>query len=473
MIVPVILSGGSGTRLWPLSRREYPKQLLELTEAGSLLQATVKRGSCMDGVTVPLVVCNESYRFMIAEQLRLIDVQPDAIFLEPEGRNSAPAVAAAAFHVQKKHPGALMLVMPSDHVLQDEDLFCQAVEKGIEAAENENFVLFGITPDRPETGYGYIHVDEADKKMKSYPVKEFVEKPDLETAQAYLDSGEYCWNSGIFIFKPSVLLDTLRELEPEMYECCREAVHKARIDLDFVRLHEQSFTSSPAKSIDYAVMERVRNLAVVPFDGDWSDIGSWDSLMKELPSDSDGNVVAGDIVVENVSGSFLHSSGRLIGVVGMENVIVVETADAVLVADRDHSQDVGKLVEKLRRDGRNEIAVHRRVYRPWGSYETVDSGIRFQVKRIIVKPGGVLSLQMHHHRAEHWVVVKGTAKITLGESETLLQEDESTYIPIGTKHRLVNPGKIDLELIEVQTGSYLGEDDIQRFEDLYGRSGDK
>lgn len=473
MIVPVILSGGSGTRLWPLSRREYPKQLLEMTGAGSLLQATVKRGSCMDGVTVPLVVCNESYRFMIAEQLRLIDVQPDAIFLEPEGRNSAPAVAAAAFHVQKKHPGALMLVMPSDHVLQDEDLFCQAVEKGIEAAENENFVLFGITPDRPETGYGYIHVDEADKKMKSYPVKEFVEKPDLKTAQTYLDSGEYCWNSGIFLFKPSVFLDALRELEPEMYECCREAVHKARIDLDFVRLHEQAFTSSPAKSIDYAVMERVRNLAVVPFDGGWSDIGSWDSLMKELPSDSDGNVVAGDIVVENVSGSFLHSSGRLIGVVGMENVIVVETADAVLVADRDHSQDVGKLVEKLRRDGRNEVAVHRRVYRPWGSYESVDSGTRFQVKRIIVNPGGVLSLQMHHHRAEHWVVVKGTAKITIGDSETLLQEDESTYIPIGTKHRLVNPGKIDLELIEVQTGSYLGEDDIQRFEDLYGRSGDK
>ncbi len=470
MIIPVILSGGSGTRLWPLSRKLYPKQLLDLTGNGSLLQATVQRGCGLKGAENPIIVCNESHRFMVAEQLRQINISPDTIFLEPEGRNSAPAIAVSAFRVNAENPDGLLLVMPSDHVFKDLAAFYAAVEDGVKSAENGEFVLFGIVPTSPETGYGYVRHSDAVDENNVFIVKEFVEKPDYNTALTYLDSGEYFWNSGVFLFKAQIFLDKLKELEPELYEACRLSVEKARVDLDFVRLHEASFISCPAKSVDYAVMERVTNRVVVPIDSGWSDIGSWDSLMRELPDDENGNVLVGDAVTEGVTNSFLHSSGRIIGVVGMDNVVVVETDDAVLVADRKKTQDVKKLVERLSKAGREEVSVHRKVYRPWGSYERIDSGGRFQVKRIVVKPGGILSLQMHHHRAEHWVVVKGTASVLIGEKEMMLNEDQSTYIPIGVKHRLTNPGKIDLELIEVQTGSYLGEDDISRFEDVYGRS---
>ncbi|NDV23193.1 mannose-1-phosphate guanylyltransferase/mannose-6-phosphate isomerase [Desulfovibrio sp. JC022] len=470
MIVPVILSGGSGTRLWPLSRRNHPKQLLNLIGEHSLLRNTAERGYGVDGAQPPVVVCNESYRFMVAEELRAAGIKPEAIFLEPQGRNSAPAIAAAAFHVRKNNPDALMLVMPSDHAIYDLDKFKTAVTVGVEPAKSGDLVLFGIVPDRPETGYGYIRTAGDFKSMASQAVQEFVEKPDLETAKTYLESGEYLWNAGIFLFSPDAFLEKLEQLEPEIYTACLAATEKARTDLDFVRLDEESFTASPAKSVDYAVIEKVDNLSVVPFDGGWSDIGSWDSLMRERERDQAGNVIAGDVLAKNVGNSFLHSSGRLLGVVGVDDVIVVETSDAVLVAGREHGQEVSGLVNELKKQGRAEADNHRKVYRPWGSFEAVDSGDRFQVKRIIVKPGGVLSLQMHHHRAEHWVVVKGTAKVLVGEKEILLQEDQSTYIPLGTMHRLENPGKINLELIEVQTGSYLGEDDIQRFEDVYGRS---
>ncbi|WP_419780973.1 mannose-1-phosphate guanylyltransferase/mannose-6-phosphate isomerase [Maridesulfovibrio sp.] len=470
MIVPVILSGGSGTRLWPLSRKNHPKQLLNLTGDHSLLRNTVERGCALDDSGAPIVVCNESYRFMVAEELRSAGIKPEAIFLEPQGRNSAPAIAAAAFHVREKDPDALMLVMPSDHAIHNLEKFNSAISAAVQSARSGDLVLFGIVPDRPEIGYGYIRTSGEFEPMVPQLVQAFVEKPDLETAKSYLRSGEYLWNAGIFLFSPDVFLEHLQELEPEIYSSCQAAVEKARVDLDFVRLDEESFMSSPAESVDYAVIEKVDNLSVVPFDGGWSDIGSWDSLMNERESDSAGNVITGDVLAKNVGNSFLHSSSRLLGVVGVDDVIVVETTDAVLVAGREHGQEVSGLVNKLKEQGREEAEHHRRVYRPWGSYESVDTGDRFQVKRIIVKPGGVLSLQKHHHRAEHWVVVKGTAKVRVGDEEVLLREDQSTYIPLGTMHRLENPGKIDLELIEVQTGSYLGEDDIQRFEDVYGRS---
>ncbi|WP_031482636.1 mannose-1-phosphate guanylyltransferase/mannose-6-phosphate isomerase [Maridesulfovibrio frigidus] len=472
MIIPVILSGGSGTRLWPLSRKLHPKQLLDFMGDGSLLQTTVRRGCSLAESGAPIVVCNECYRFMVAEQLRQIDVSPDAILLEPEGRNSAPAIAVAAFRVQEKNPDGLMLVMPSDHIFQNSEAFYEAVQRGVESANKGDFVLFGIVPTSPETGYGYIRHGDYFPGQGVCPVNEFVEKPDFKTAQSYLDSGEYFWNGGVFLFKASVYLNTLKELEPAIYDACRDSVEKAQSDLDFIRLHEESFLSCPSKSVDYAVMEQVENRVVVPLDSGWSDIGSWDSLMRELPDDANGNVIIGDVLDEGVTNSFMHSSGRVIGVVGVDNMVVVETKDAVLVADRSCTQDVKILVERLSKAGRDEASVHRQVFRPWGSYELVDSSARFQVKRIIVKPGGILSLQMHHHRAEHWVVVSGTASVLIGGEEVLLREDQSTYIPIGVKHRLTNPGKIDLELIEVQTGSYLGEDDISRFEDAYGRSGD-
>lgn len=475
MIIPVILSGGSGTRLWPLSRKIYPKQLLDLMGNGSLLQNTARRSLLLDGVSAPIIICNECYRFMVAEQLRQIDVSPEAIFLEPQGRNSAPAVAVAAFYLlkQQEDEEPLMLVMPSDHNFTDQNAFLEAVKTAEPFARDGNFVTFGIRPSSPETGYGYIKLGSRLDAGTGYKVSSFVEKPDRETAENYLSSGDYLWNGGFFIFRPSIYLDSLKKFETDIYECCRLAVEKSRIDLDFVRLSEEEFILSPSISIDYAVMERADNLVVVPLDGGWSDIGSWDSLKDQLPSDEHGNALVGDVITSSVSNSYIHSSGRLIGVVGMDNVIVVETSDAVLVADRGMVQQVRELVAKLDSQNRDEVYNHKRVNRPWGSYESIDCGERFQVKRITVKPGGVLSLQKHHHRAEHWVVVNGIAQITIGEKEMLLHEDQSTYIPIGEKHRLTNPGRIDLELIEVQTGSYLGEDDILRFEDVYGRSGDK
>lgn len=473
MIVPVILSGGSGTRLWPLSRKIHPKQLLDFLGDGSLLQNTVKRSRKLKGIDAPLIICNECYRFMVAEQLRQIDVNEGTIFLEPEGRNSGPAVAVAAFHLAQDGDDPLMLVMPSDHNFRDDAAFADAVKNAVPFAEEGSLVTFGIRPVSPETGYGYIKTGTSLEQGTGYRVSSFVEKPDIETAKGYLESGDYLWNGGFFLFRSSAYLDALKRFEPEVYEACRKAVKEARVDLDFVRLHEEYFASSPSISIDYGVMERADNLVVVPLEGGWSDIGSWDSLKDQLPCDETGNAFVGDVVTSCVSNSYIHSSGRLVGVVGMDNVVVVETSDAVLVADRDRVQEVRDLVSKLEEQGREEVHTHKRVSRPWGAYECIDCGERFQVKRITVKPGGVLSLQKHHHRAEHWVVVSGTAQINIGDREMLLQEDQSTYIPIGEMHRLTNPGRIDLELIEVQTGSYLGEDDILRFEDVYGRSGDK
>lgn len=472
MIIPVILSGGSGTRLWPLSRKKYPKQLLDLVGGGSLLQNTVRRTIPMEDTGNPVIVCNDSYRFMVAEQLRRIGVPPQSIFLEPEGRNSAPAVAVAAFHMllNKMDDDPVMLVMPSDHHFADDEIFRNSVRKALVYANKGHLVTFGIKPCSPETGYGYIKFNSKIDDGGGYNVSHFVEKPDKAVAEKYLESGEYLWNGGFFVFRPDVYLEALKKFEPEVYESCRLAVEKARTDLDFVRLDESSFVSSPSISIDYAVMERSHNLAVIPVDGGWSDIGSWDTLKEQLPDDENGNAIVGDVVTSSVTDSYIHSSGRLVGVVGMDNVVVVETADAVLVADRGSVQEVRDLVSHLSELGRNEVFSHRLVNRPWGFYESVDVGHRFQVKRITVRPGGVLSLQKHRHRAEHWVVVSGTAKISIGDRDLILQEDQSTYIPIGEKHRLTNPGNTDLELIEVQTGSYLGEDDIVRFEDVYGRS---
>lgn len=474
MIVPIILSGGSGTRLWPLSRKKYPKQLLELVGGGSLLQNTVRRSLPLEGSGKPLIVCNESYRFMVAEQLRRIDVEPEAIFLEPEGRNSAAAVAVAAFYLTKRgdETEPLMLVMPSDHNFTNEAVFREAVSQAENYARNGNLVTFGIKPQSPETGYGYIKFGERAAEGPGCRVSKFVEKPDRKSAEKYLESGNYLWNGGFFLFTPSVFLKALEEYEPEIYACCQSAVQKALSDLDFVRLDEKSFLSSPSISIDYAIMERADNLVVVPVDGGWSDIGSWDSLKEQLPNDENGNAIVGDVITSSVSNSYIHSSGRLVGAVGMDKVVIVETSDAVLVADLDRVQEVRGLVSRLEEMKRDEVCSHKIVSRPWGFYESIDFGNRFQVKRITVRPGGVLSLQQHHHRAEHWVVVNGIAQINIGDKEMLLKEDQSTYIPIGEKHRLTNPGKIDLELIEVQTGSYLGEDDILRFEDVYGRSGE-
>lgn len=471
MIVPVILSGGSGSRLWPLSRELYPKQLLPLIGERTMIQDTLLRLEGLSGLAPPVIVCNQEHRFLVAEQLRRIDVSPAAILLEPVGRNTAPAVAVAAARIleqggQGEDP--VLLVLPADHVIRDVDAFHAAVEAGAALAEQGSLVTFGIVPDRPETGYGYIRAQE---KNGPSAVAEFVEKPDAETAARYCASGDYFWNSGMFMFRASRYVDELRKFHEDMVASCVAAVAQARADLDFIRLGEEAFAQCPANSIDYAVMEKTDAAMVVPMDAGWSDVGSWSSLHQVSDKDEAGNVKVGDVLVEDTRNCYLYASDRLVATVGLEDCIVVETKDAVLVAPRDRGQDVKKLVEALKRNGRGETALHREVFRPWGSYDGIDAGDRFQVKRITVKPGAVLSLQMHHHRAEHWIVVQGTARVTRGDEEFLLGENESTYIPMGTTHRLENPGKLPLHLIEVQSGAYLGEDDIVRFEDTYGRAG--
>lgn len=475
MIVPVILSGGSGTRLWPLSRSAYPKQFLPLVEESTLFQSTVQRLSGLADCARPLVVCNEEHRFLVAEQLRSQSISPSAIMLEPVGRNTAPAVACAALFALELEQDATLLVMPSDHVIRKQEVFGQAVLKGMEAAGQGSLVTFGIVASRPETGYGYIRRNESgsgdagNPAKDIYTVAEFVEKPDLETAKGYIKSGEYFWNSGMFLFRADAYLKELEQQFPEILEICREAYKHSEPDRDFLRLDKEHFAACPAESIDYAVMEKTSKAAVVPMDAGWSDVGSWSSLSEVIDSDKDGNVMAGDVLTKDVKNSYLRGETRLVAGIGLDNLVVVETADAVLVADKGRVQEVKELVDTIRADGRCEHLHHVRVYRPWGNYETVDESDRFQVKRIVVNPGASLSLQMHHHRAEHWVVVKGTAKVTRGEEVVVLTEDQSIYVPLGTKHRLENPGLIPLELIEVQTGSYLGEDDIVRFADVYGR----
>jgi len=468
MIMPVILSGGSGTRLWPLSRALYPKQLLPLFGDKTMLQDTVLRVETIDGVGPVTCVCNDEHRFLVAEQLRQIGADEEAIILEPVGRNTAPAAAVAALMLAEKHPVSLMLIMPADHVILDRQAFANAIESGCQAAEEGNLVTFGIVPNAPETGYGYIR-SVAGSEGIVRPVAEFVEKPSRERAESYLVSGDYFWNSGMFLFRPEVYLAELEVNAPEMLAACRAAVEKARSDLDFLRLDPDSFKASPSDSIDYAVMEKTTKAMVVPMDAGWNDVGAWSSLWEVQERDRQGNVMRGDVLAHDVQNSYLHSTSRLVAAVGLENHIVVETCDAVLVASKDRVQEVKAIVEQLHSEAREEPLIHRRVYRPWGSYETVDEGERFKVKRITVKPGASLSLQLHHKRAEHWIVVKGTAVVTVDDREVELVENESIYIPVEARHRLENRGKEPLELIEVQSGRYLGEDDIERFEDNYGR----
>jgi mannose-1-phosphate guanylyltransferase/mannose-6-phosphate isomerase len=484
MLIPVILSGGSGTRLWPLSRELYPKQLLPLVGTRTMLQETVARLAGVPDLSGPVVVCNDSHRFMVAEQLREFGVTARAIVLEPVGRNTAPAVAVAALvalgrgiepapaaaHAREEDP--VLLVLPADHVIRDVAAFQAAVAVGREAAADGQLVTFGVVPTRPETGYGYIR--RAAGTGPAYAVDRFVEKPDLATAEEYARSGEYYWNSGMFMFRARVFLEELGRYAPVMRAACESAVGAATRDLDFTRLPEAEFAACPSDSIDYAVMEKTDAAVVVPLDAGWSDVGSWSALADALPTDERGNVIAGDVITEATTGCYLHSTSRLIAAVGLEDHVVVETKDAVLVAPRERVQDVKALVTQLKAQGRYETSLHREVFRPWGSYDSVDNGDRFQVKRLVVKPGASMSLQLHHHRAEHWIVVSGTARITRGEETFLLGENESTFIPMGTRHRIENPGKVTLHIVEVQSGSYLGEDDIVRFEDRYGRdSGSK
>jgi len=473
MIVPIVLSGGAGTRLWPLSRELYPKQLLPLVGDRSLLQNTVLRLAGIEGVSPPVVVCNESYRFMVAEQLRLIGRPPAAILLEPAGRNTAPATAAAAFHALQAGEDPVLLVLPADHVIQDVRALIAAVNLAEPLAEAGRLITFGVLPHKPETGYGYIRrgerIAEQAADPGAYSVDRFVEKPDLATAQAYVASGEYYWNSGMFMFRASVYLEELERFAPGMIECCRAAVENAVQDLDFIRLDPVAFDACPGDSIDYAVMEKTEGAVVIPLGASWSDVGSWVALWEVGARDDADNVFVGDVLTRGVRNSYLHAESRLLAAVGVEDLVVVETADAVLVSHKGCDQEVKIIVNELKAREREEAVSHRKVFRPWGSYECVDRAERFQVKRITVHPGASLSLQMHHHRAEHWVVVKGTARVTRGEEVSLLTENQSTYISPGTTHRLENPGKIPLELIEVQSGSYLGEDDILRFDDRYGR----
>lgn len=463
-IIPVILSGGSGTRLWPLSREAYPKQFLPLVGDDTMLQATWKRVASLADKP-PIVVANQEHRFMAAEQLRECKVIPNAIILEPIGRNTAPAIATAALQALSQQEDALLLVLPSDHIVRDEQIFHASVKLAAQAAAQDKLVTFGIIPSTPETGYGYI---KATGNGSVRNVERFVEKPDLESAKQYLASGEYLWNSGMFLFKASRYLEELRQFQPAIVVAAETALERAVRDQDFVRLDAESFTQSPSDSVDYAVMEKTNSAAVVPLDAGWSDVGSWSALWTISDKDWNGNAHHGDVIEVDCRDTYAYGT-RLIAMVGLQDVVVVETDDAVLVGHRDRVQDVKEIVSRIKLEGRGEASAHRKVYRPWGAYDSIDNGERFQVKRITVKPGASLSLQMHHHRAEHWIVVSGTAEVTRGDEVILLTENQSTYIPLGVTHRLQNPGKLPLELIEVQSGSYLGEDDIVRFEDSYGR----
>jgi mannose-1-phosphate guanylyltransferase/mannose-6-phosphate isomerase len=468
-LIPVILSGGAGTRLWPLSREMYPKQLLALAGEQTMLQDTAARLAGVAAAIPPIVVCNEAHRFTVAEQLRALKIQPSAILLEPVGRNTAPAVALAALKARQIDPEAVLVVAPADHVIRDVAAFRKAADTAAKLAQDDKLVTFGIIAHAPETGYGYIRRGEGDGP--GFPVAQFIEKPPLDLAQQFVASGDYYWNSGMFVFKADCYLKELGKFAPDILASCTAALQSAKTDLDFVRVDQAEFAKCRSESIDYAVMEKTKDAVVLPLDVGWSDVGSWSSLFDALPADEDGNVLNGDVMTYDTRDCYVHSTSRLVAAVGMEDHVIVETKDAILVAPKDRVQDVKELVASIKKLGRSESAWHREVFRPWGSYDSLDSGERFQVKRLTVKPGGVLSLQMHHHRAEHWVVVQGTARITRNDETFLLSENESTYIPIGAKHRIENPGKVPLHIVEVQSGTYLGEDDIVRFEDNYGRKG--
>ncbi|WP_241176585.1 mannose-1-phosphate guanylyltransferase/mannose-6-phosphate isomerase [Citrobacter portucalensis] len=471
MIIPIIMAGGSGTRLWPLSRSLYPKQFLSLTNENSLLQETLKR---LDGLNClpPVIVSNNEHRFIVAEQLRQFGVDDFQIILEPVGRNTAPAVALAALKALELHGDHHMLVLAADHAIQDIEAFHAAVLAAEQESVDNKLVTFGIVPTKPETGYGYIKKGEQ-VKNSVFKVNSFVEKPDLETAKNYLEQKCYLWNSGMFMFKASVYLDELKKYRPDILAACKESLSSASTDLDFIRLNSDVFAECPDESIDYAVMEKTQDCVVIPLDAEWSDIGSWTSLWEISEKDEHENVSHGDVINYNSRNNYIYSEGSLISTVGVNNLIIVQTKDALLVAQQDNVQDIKKIVEILKKQKRSEHISHREVYRPWGRYDSVERGDRYQVKRITVKPGECLSTQMHHHRAEHWVVVAGTAKVTCGERTYFVTENESTFIPIGTVHTLENPGKIPLEVIEIQSGVYLGDDDIVRLSDKYGRVEDK
>ena len=465
-VFPVIMSGGSGTRLWPLSRRARPKQFLSLISEHSLLQETLSR---LDGLATEqsIIICNEEHRFLVAEQLRQLN-QQSHILLEPVGRNTAPAIALAAFKVYQQNPDGILLVLAADHAIKDIKAFHHSIQKAVRLAEKEYLVTFGVLPTSPEIGYGYIKRGES-LGDDGFKLAHFAEKPSFVTAKQYLDEGSYYWNSGMFVFAASTYLQALQEFQPAIYETCKKAMAHTQADIDFIRIDAQAFEECPADSIDYAVMEKTDKAAVVALDSDWSDIGSWSALWNIASKDKAGNVGKGDVLFTQTKNTLVYADNRLVTTLGVEDLVIVETKDVVLVASKEKAQEVKTIVEKLQQQERSETINHTEVYRPWGMYDSVDIGERYQVKRITVKPGAKLSLQKHHHRAEHWVIVKGTAKIIKGDTSFLLTEDQSVYIPIGEIHSLENPGKIPLELIEVQSGSYLGEDDIIRFEDKYGR----
>jgi mannose-1-phosphate guanylyltransferase / mannose-6-phosphate isomerase len=476
-ILPVILSGGSGTRLWPLSREQYPKQLLPLVGDESMLQATVRRLDGLPSASDPLVICNEEHRFVVAEQVRRLN-RHGSILLEPVGRNTAPALTLAALWARRIGQDPVLVVMPADHVILDGELFRDAVRRAAALADAGMAVTFGITPDSPETGYGYIQQGVAVAgDSGAFDLSRFVEKPDSPTAQSYLDSGDYLWNSGLFVMKASVWLAAIGACRPDILAACDQALSGANADGDFVRVASDLFAACPSDSIDYAVMEKLTvnrpglpRAAVIPLSAGWSDVGAWDSLWQVLPKDESGNAFRGDVMLHDTHDTLAFSESRLVACVGVRDLVIVETPDAILVSHKERTQEVKRIAERLKRESRSEAQSHRKVQRPWGSYDGVDAGERFQVKRIVVRPGASLSLQMHHHRAEHWIVVRGTAKVTRGNEVLLVAENESTFIPLGMRHRLENPGKVPLEMIEVQSGAYLGEDDIVRFEDHYGRT---
>ena len=473
MILPVILAGGSGTRLWPLSRALYPKQLISLVDRHTMLQNTILRLDGLDGAEKPVVICNDEYRFMVAEQLRQIDIKADSIILEPVGRNTAPALAVAAIRAMKTGDDPVLLILPADHHIQLSAEFQRVIESGHAYAQGGRMITFGIVPDKPESGYGYIKMGDplppAGGDVTAVSIAAFVEKPDLATARRYVASKAYCWNSGMFMFKASQVVNELERFVPDIVAACRQAIDRGKSDLDFFRLDKAAFAVCPSDSIDYAVMEKTDSGVMLPLAAGWNDLGSWEALWQVGEKDDLDNVVKGDVVLHDVGDSYLHAEHRLIAAVGLKDHIVVETSDAVMISPRDRVQDVKGLVDQLKSQNREETRTHKRVYRPWGTVDQLVAGNRFQVNRITVKPGGVLSLQKHFNRSEHWIVVRGSAQVTKADERLLLKEDSSTYISAGIAHRLENPGKIPLELIEVQTGGYIGEDDITRLEDIYGR----
>ena len=467
-VIPVILSGGSGTRLWPLSRKDRPKQYLSLMGKNTMLQETILRLEGLDHLANPIIICNKDHRFIVAEQCKQINITNPTIILEPVGRNTAPAIAAAAFQSIRQSDNSILIILSVDHLIQDVEKFHKAINLAIRQAEDGKLVTFGVTPKYANTGYGYIKLSgEAIRGV--FNVEEFVEKPDLQTAQSYIEKGNFLWNSGMFAFQAKTLIDELTIYSIEIVKSVKESVDNATKDLDFIRLETQSFTSSPSDSIDYALMEKSSNVVVVPLDSDWNDIGSWSALHEIGVSDNNGNVIQGDVFTEETTNTYINANHHLLATIGIKNLVIVDTPNATLIVSKDKTQEVTKIINQLEQQNRDELYSHRKVYRPWGWYDSIESGENFQVKRLHINPKSKLSLQAHQHRAEHWVVVSGTATAINGKEVLTLNKGESTYIPLGVKHSLENKTKNPLEIIEVQSGTYLGEDDIIRFEDIYGR----